>query len=309
MTSKPPRYEDPDLTPRLAQLEEGGVDHLSLDMRCRLFQHIVRSVETRVRTHTLYVADDKTQSIKILHQNFLREENALIMLLKSFRYTEQYKAYFTHKAQSAGAELAAVLPLQALPSHWAQADLDHKLSDLKGFAKSQFNLFAQDGLNFPPPRIELVEMVDPYAGRYEPGRSPLSFQQGDKRICISRSHVQNSIPFHVFKTQWHEGVHSLCQNFAAALHQGQITKAHPLYQDAQLECARKKYGALTSALYFPRAYRMDPEEKLAYGTEEAFFNAWQTHSCPQDKTPAPGFPYIRESYASKMIDRLKKLFL
>lgn len=298
-TVSPSSYSDPDLVPRLDALDKANIPALPLEMRCRIFQHIRKSVEKRVQDHKLYTVDDNNQVTSILTAPFVREEDALIKLLQSFHYTDRYKDFFKRNAEKLGQEIAQTMPLQALPKEWAEAGLSRKLSHLKNLARTQFNLFAHDGLHFTPPEIETIAMPPDIAGRYESGSHNLSSKVRDKRIYISSRHIQNSPPHEVYKTQWHEGVHSLCQNFAAACHQGLLTRVNPFYADAQVECERKKYGAATSSVFFPRAYQADPEERLAYETENVFFESWRAHSKHVILPPPP----------TGLMAKLKKFFL
>lgn len=300
-------YDDPDLSPRLAVLEKTDPLSLSVAQRCQLIQHIKNSVERRAQQHDLLHRNDKGEIIGLLPDIFEREEDALIVLLDSLSCSERFQDFFTRNAQALGRDMADMIPLHTLEQTWALKDSQQRQGMLQATLTGQFNYFAHDGLRFTAPPLKIIALPHRVLGQFKAGPQGLADTPENSQIEIAAAHNAIAPVHEIFKTVWHEGTHCLTHGFAAASYRGLIAPTNPFHADAQLLQARQQYRTLISARVFPRAYRRDPEERLAYDTERVFYKAWRDASLQAHPQTSHATRMARTAHS--VLGRLKRLFL
>ncbi|MDB5491179.1 MAG: hypothetical protein JWO78_1028 [Micavibrio sp.] len=268
---------DPALDPILDAILDTGILHLDLVHRCRLMDKINHSLKQRAILHKLYICDDKKNPVAYDFRPFTREDEALAAIVSTMEWSGRFYDFFSMNAKKFGQMMADEKPFTAFTEDFLRADRITQLKILKSMAARQLALFKHDGLTPQSPDIKITEQTADIAGHFNKGAWGLSLKVSDKTVSISQKVLEPGMTPDLCKTLWHEHVHSLCQQFAASCQAGILTVTNPFYGDAKIQRARMDNVTQISST-LPKAYAADPEEKIAYQTEEIFMNSWAKDS-------------------------------
>lgn len=266
-----PTEPDKNLKPILDQIILHGVDNLSVVHRCRLIQKICDDVHVRRWQNVLKGCSPRDMNIDM-------EDDALAILVSSLPYSPTYKDFFHRNAEKLGRDLAITHPYNSLKrqfNNWSGAD---RLGFLRQIGEKQVALFNHDMLAFAQVTLTAAPLPDRITGEFSPvTKFPLINKGRDGQIKISENHLNTNSLAKICSTLWHENVHALSMQFAAAVHDGRMSENNPFYADASQMHERFEYYALIDGI-FRTAYESDPEENLAFATSDTFINSWKHHS-------------------------------
>ncbi|MCM2345011.1 MAG: hypothetical protein NDJ24_10675 [Alphaproteobacteria bacterium] len=253
--------EDKDLLPILDRLEAGVPQHLSVSDRCKLIQRISASALTRASKQKLTI------------DSFTREDQALAGLLASIPYSGRWIEFCHDRASHLAETMHGEMPALALQRDWPEWNAARRMDFLQAIARHQIRLFTHDGLSFTLPKIVIDNTPPSIRGSFNAGAWALSTRVNDRVVNVSRQHFDENPPLSLAQTIWHEHIHSLCQQFAAACDSKAMSPFNPFVQDAEIMRQRRLYRAYAGS-FFEAAYIADPEENIAFSTQNAFADSW-----------------------------------
>ncbi len=262
--------EDKDILPILDRLGNEVPAYLSIEDRCKLIQRISRSVVRRVSANDMKI------------EYFEKEDKALARLFESIPYSERWIEFCCHNAIQLADTVHKETSAAKLERLWPAWDEKERMDFLHTIAQQQISLFAHDGLTFKTPKIVLVDTPPSIRGLFNKGSQALSQKINDRAVEVSRHHFNSNPPLSVAQTIWHEHIHSICQQFAAACDSKTMSPLNPFLQDAEIMRQRHRYGAHVGS-FFRAAYNADPEEILAFSSQYVFAEVWNSHSSVVDR--------------------------
>lgn len=254
------------------QLQRTDISSLPVDDRCSLIHDFSQAIVCEFDGRR-----EKKSEIDPLsdvdEDEFEVEVGLLKNLVQGLSYSDTFMRWFLERQDALIETLNARLPVSNLRRAWENSDPIQRRVQLSNVLRIQCEAFSAREISFFPPVIgQLTGGAATTLGSVDMSADNL-INRVAPSVKMRYSLLNNANPHRAVETGYHENIHYMLFILAIRAASGVVPKNHPLYEDAEMEIAKIKHGAIVSSR-IDSCYRAQPEEILCYNSEAIFKKGW-----------------------------------